>query len=410
MADFYPKVRFNDGEGIDEADFNELQHLLERQIHERAIPMPAELAAATQMARASAQGGNPHSDISGGQVLSGAALDAAYSYLPASLAGPDKSVGHIAIDGSGDLDIRWGLQSLAQLKNGSMSGTEPTSASDAMVYTLDDEEFTHLTIARPTTNPRYDSLGFRMGWGTGDNQSRDSEDAATRALSTAMVDKDDLITIASEVIQGTEAAFPTLPAHTAGYVRLMAIRRETGETSLDEDNVEYYGMPMRLAVETVNGSEIGYTTGANWDTDLYGHLQRAAIGGVDTIFAMPRRMHAGCRLVGFLINTQGMASDHDLDIGYVAYSATGVPSFTSLQAIGGGSPLSLSGDGSSFIGLDEFSFPYWGNGRTYGPLFSTMDVNPAENLPDTRLAINISPNTAWAAGEYINFVKFFFTY
>lgn len=405
MPDQFPQVHFNDGEGLDEEDLNRAQSLLDGKISQHSL-------------RAGSIGNIHGWGHSLGYAMSGqdprpTGLDSNALYTP----DPSSFVmATLEVSAGGLFSVGWGPQLIVK-KAVSAPGTPPTGFAEGgfggvLAYMLDDDEIGHSAVAAPAANPRWDSIGVILGHATGASESRDQEDAGTRALTTTTPDKDAQRTAASALVSGAESATPTYPAHAAGYSRWMTVLREVGETSLNPDNVRLHAFPMRLKVETVIGAD-GWFSGTTFEKNgaRNGGIQHAA-GGVGEIYFHSKQMHAGCRLVGIGISTLNFTNDVDVKIVRMQEIA-GVTTPTDILSLGGGSPLGTSIDGFAFAGLPELDdangndLPIWGNGRTYGPLLPD-GTTPVQARPRDRLAIEISHASDFTATDVINYVQFFY--
>lgn len=406
MADNLPQVHFNDGEGVDEEDFNRVQSLLGQKVSQRATRLGT-LGNVFGMGHTTGRGG----DFSQSELRSVSA---------SRLLTPDPAT-HIYTDftvsAGGDFSVAYGPQLLIQGTSASTPGTEPTGFpglnGTPVSYALDDDEIAFTAKARPAVNPRFDSINVRLGFQVTATESRDHEDAGTRALTTTTPNKDQAGLLEQEYQQGAESATPVYPTPTAGYARLMTIKRLVAESALVQDNVYLHSFPMKLKVETIPGFQGWAPTGFQQNNIRVGAIEKNGAGGGSVVF-QSRQMHEGCRLVGIGVSFQNMGLDiEDIMIQRIESTASGVLSQVDILNLGDGGPISSTSEGYSFAGLPEFDdvdgndLPIWGNGHPYGPLFSDKAQNPAEGIIVDHLALTIS-DLAWAGGELINFVQFFY--
>ncbi len=410
MADGITRTHFNDGEGLDEADLNRLQSLLDAKNMQRAANI-GRMGAAEDMGHFTGSG--PLTN--GGAELaqnSPASISASLIYTPSPLGFVNST---FDISGAGNLGFDFGPLQVMQGSGGSTPGTPADGYVSGMLsYIMEDEEIS-LFVARPSVNPRYDSINLRLGHAAPNNpDARDFEDAGTRALTTTNPNKDQATSMESELVQGTEAASPVFPAPTAGFARFITIFRETGETSLDPDNVRWHSLPMNLKTEIVIGDEGWFSAGWAKPVTRPGSIEKSGAGSA-TIQFFPRTMSAGSRLVGVGICFQNTGIDvDDIKLQRMEYDVDGNQTQVDLVNLGAGGPLSSSEEGFNFAGLPEFDdadgndLPIWGNGRTYGPLLGThADAGDAKGLADSTLILHVA-DTAWAGGENILYVKFYY--
>ena len=408
MADTIPKVNFNDGEGLDEADLNRVQGLLDAKIMQRSANI-GNLGGALNMGNST--GGGAFS--AGGAELGqhdARSLPATKIFTPAPLGFISSD---ISVSGLGVLNVGLGPWLFMQGSGASTPGTAPDGFKGLLSYLPDDDEI-GLSSARPTVNNRWDAFGARLGHAAPSaTESRDFEDAATRALTTTTPAKDQTTSFEVEVIQGTEAATPVIPAQSAGYATYAAVKRATGETSLDPDDFRLFTYPMNLKVETVMGSDGWFaTTSFDKNSARPGSIQKNGAGAAD-LYMFSRNMHAGHRLVGVGICTQNTTRDIDVVIQRAEYDATGTLTLVDLLNVGAGNPLGTTNEGFNFAGLDDFvdadgnELPIWGNGRTYGPLLGDHGAAAVDGLVSDALAIKFA-DAAWVGAENIAYVKFYY--
>lgn len=407
-----PQVNYNDGEGIDEDDFNRAQSLSDAKLYERSSRIGS-LAAVHSMGFTTGRGG----DMSQQHPRPESILDASAIYTPDPRTFVNST---FEITGAGNLAIDFGPQLFLQRSSASTPGTAPqgfdeSSLGAVLAFVSDvSDEISYALKARPTTNPRFDSINIRLGHDAGNAVSRDFEDSSTRALSSTSPSKDQLRIRQHEYQEGAESATPVYPSPTSGYGRFITVKRETGETSLNQDNVGYHAFPMKLKVETIYGHQGWAPTGFQENNARVGAIEKNGAGGGSVVF-QSRQMHEGCRLVGIGISTQNFGFNLDeVMIQRTEGSAAGVISQIDILNVGGGSPLSTSVDGFAFVGLPELDdadgndTPIWGNGRSYGPLFSDKAQNPAEGMMADGLALTLLDIADWAGGELINYVQFYY--
>jgi len=407
MPDHLPQVNFSDGEGVEEDDFNRLQSLLDAKTLERAFRVGG-LAGTFLLDGASS--GNPNGPLSDARPIG---LSASRIITPDPLT---FTLNDFSISGAGELTIDTGNFLLVQ-RAGAAAGTAPSGFAESfgglLSYVPDDGEVVEAGNARPSTNPRWDSLDLALSHSQGGSESRDHEDAATRALTTVAQDKDQERTLLIEYNEGTEAATPTYPALTSGYGRYITVLRGTAETSLTQNNVRLHAFPGKLKIERVHGHNAWHDSTTNYghNASRFGSLTRIATGGGGgTVIFAPNNIHEGCRLVG--VGASFLNFSNDLDVDLVRLSeAAGVISVDSIFTL---TSIDTSTPGYQFEGLADFEDaagleqPIWGNGRTYGPLFSNKEASPVSGVNVDRLALRINDASDWVSGDVMNYVEFYY--
>jgi len=409
MSDHLSHVLFNDGEGLDEADLNKSQNILDAKISERGFRVGG-LAGAFDLDNDVT--GNPNGD---------AGSDArAIGLSPTRIIIPDPfcfTLNNFSVSAGGALSFDTGNMLIIQ-RAGVAAGTAPdglgNSFGDILSYVPDDSELAESANARPTVNSRWDSFNLAISHTSGGPTSRDFEDASTRALSTTTPNKDMERTMLSEYNSGAESATPSYPAVTAGYGRYLTVLRETAESSLNEDNVRLHAFPGELRIEKMSGDDAWTTSPADFVANAarVGSLYRSGSGVGGTVYFIPRQLNEGSRLVGFGMSCLNFSNDlAGIDIVRLAEVA-GVINVEDILDIS--AEFSTSTNGYSFMGLDELvdaqgnELPVWGNGRTYGPLFSDKAGAPVSGKNVDRVAVRITDAANWTVGDIINYVEFYY--
>ena len=409
MPDHLSHVLFNDGEGLDEADLNKAQNILDAKISERGFRVGG-LAGVFDLDNDVT--GNPNGD---------AGSDArAVGLSPTRIIIPDPFsfiLGSFSVSAGGALSFSTGNMLIIQ-RAGAVAGTAPdglgNSFGDILSYVPDDDELGESANARPTVNSRWDSFDVAISHTEGGAASRDFEDASTRALSTTTPNKDMERTMLTEYNSGAESATPSYPAVTAGYGRYLTVLRETAESSLTEDNVRLHAFPGKLCIEKMMGDDAWTSVPADFvpNAARVGALYRSggAVGG--TVYYIPKQVHEGARLVGVGVSFLNFTNDlATVDLVRLT-EAAGIISTDSL--LGLTPEFSTTSNGYSFAGLDEFvdaqgnELPIWGNGRGHGPLFSDKEGVPVSGKNVDRIALRISDAADWTIGDIINYVEFYY--
>jgi hypothetical protein len=222
------------------------------------------------------------------------------------------------------------------------------------------------SVARPaaTVNPRWDVVSILLARANGDSQSRDFQDASTRALSTSAFNKQRAVSATITWTTGTEAASPVEPAIPAGHVKLAAFRVVPAVTLFDPTtDIRDYRMPIGGRSEySVIGTSWAY--GSLWTPNTNGALVSPSGIGTSTDASCPcPRASSGARLlsVGY---GGGRGANFDaatvLVVSRVADASSAQTDLLDVSAI-----LPAAPSTSAFTSMD-MTTPIWGNGFEAG--------------------------------------------
>ena len=426
---FFNLLRFNDGEGIYDTDFNDLS----QRLNARNLGLDFWAGRALGRARRPADfrhgfnfGTSLHSD-----GTQGGALQQATTYVPFPYDGILRPQNAATAVDLGALFVENGV--LAYAVNGSQQGTRPDHSGQIASIVLGDEDHDLggdiISNAAPGAGgPRWDTLGVRVNYETTANQPRDFKDAVTGALTSQAFDKLEKLYTDYQYLVGPQDPDYQPGALDPGFAPLVTIRRPQGEgpSPLDPDNFYYHAYPMRLGIEDIPGYEMQPRNSGLWGPDVVHHGSIAKlVNGPGTILAIPRRLHAGCRVIGVGVIGSGWNCDARIEVGRFQYAAGGgTPSFVpqvDLSASTGVGPISgsqsgwLSAGEVDWSGGAQYPLPLWGNGTTRGPLFEThaqsYTITPS---PFDKLAVRISEEQAgvaeWVGGDQIFLIRIFYLY
>jgi hypothetical protein len=182
---FFDRVLFNDGEGIDHADFNTLQQMMRAQVADTLWSMHARLSEAQYVPTVNTQiwvptGSHAMAKAGGSnlQVVSTAGLIAQYA-----------------------------------------TATDPDGATPRMLqYWLAANDITQVCNAADATNPRFDLIAVKLTDGVASaSTSKDFQDAITGAVTTTSFNKRTSTTLTVSYVPGTPAGSPAFPAIPAGF-------------------------------------------------------------------------------------------------------------------------------------------------------------------------------------------------
>lgn len=176
---FMKEVLFNDGEALTSADLNSLQRRLNSMVSDGVF--------GSQMRPFS--GHNTSSTVPTSTVFSIGNAGAVHRH------GTDNTVAFV--DGMIFMTLAAGT-----------AGEEPYVVP---VY-LDSTTLPNQTYTGASANPRWDTLYIEVNEVQNTNTARDFKDAITGALTTSNIDKERLVEITLDWVQGTESSNPTLPA------------------------------------------------------------------------------------------------------------------------------------------------------------------------------------------------------
>ncbi|HYC73117.1 MAG TPA: hypothetical protein VEB66_18040 [Opitutaceae bacterium] len=206
-TDLFTTVQFNDGEGLDFVDFNDIgRGAVLRQTDQFLSQLVGRLAA-----------GNADPDHVGE-----AGSNAALTSLAYTMTGGDCAIAQ----GSTSTRVKL-LPGLLFQKTGNTTGTEGTF----LPYSVQAGDVDLTIAAGDATHPRVDIVQARLEWVSGGAVARDFMDATTGAITSTTPNKTRRVQATFSVKAGTPAATPTYPTPDAGYVLVAAVRVPAGWAS-----------------------------------------------------------------------------------------------------------------------------------------------------------------------------------
>lgn len=399
-ATTHPLMAFQDGEGIDPADFESMESLLRQRWIQECGPGPA-----TQLA-ALIKNDTTADFIGGGDGQPGLE-DSAYElieqlFVPRAgqlFTAPETKVFQSYPSRFmffEDSALPWGYLAMP----GSVTLTAPSASL-------------------PAVNPRWDTLELNISTADGASESRDFEDASSRTLSTTTPNKriDTTYTAAWKV--GSEAALPDFPALTSGRRRLISLKRQLGEGgTVNKADFALHVYPMRVAIEDVYGHEAFIGTAGRWTTNTAGGLLRASASTGDYVVFRSRKMHPGCRLLAVGVSSSlWTGTEFVSKLRRATYNSSGVLGTVTFVDF----DTDIQPNGLHYMGERDWTvngglaagtqcaFPIWGNGYPYGPLFSSDDAI-ASPVASSHLELAITVDSAPDVDEVLNFVRFIYAY
>lgn len=198
-TDLYSKVLFNDGEGVDPVDFNNAQKFLMAHLQDSTLQY---LIGASKAFTIDPTNGLYDPEYAG---ENGTDAETRFAYCLSPGAAYLRR-------GSGANVVQITAGTLIQ-KVGTSAGTDAT----LIPYTFNGTE-TWTIAAGDASNPRVDLLQMKLEYIDGNSETRDFEDAVTRAKSTTTPNKRRRVQCTLSVKQGTPAAAPFVPEPDAGFV------------------------------------------------------------------------------------------------------------------------------------------------------------------------------------------------
>ncbi len=226
--------------------------------------------------------------------------------------------------------------------------------------------------AGDAVNPRIDAIDVQLQVVEGDSETRDFEDAVTRALTTASTDKTRRVDATFTVTAGTPAPSPSPPAVPANHVRFALVDVPALFNS-QFDHTNFRDMRFPLGVRTLrvmSNNMLRQDLGQQWT--IGGSQQVISSPGVnaDLVRVFPPVGGAAMRLLGvglFSFNFSALIVERLMR--YTIAKATGVASTTSLHTV-----TSLTDDGwkqttpgGGSAATLPLNTPIWMNGWEAGP-------------------------------------------
>lgn len=207
------RVLITDGEAIDTGDLNAMGYLLYHEIFDNLLLSGAPDAvddATTPGTVLDLEGSIQVNNLGPGAGI----LDLAWAPIPGcGTAGPHPSIANtIQILSGGP------VMQVVDEPFSDGNGGESTA-----VFRFGGGE-TLATAVGDAVNARIDVIEMKLAFVDGDSQSRNFEDATSRAKSSTVANRKRIVQCTIQIKQGTPAATPAYPALTAGFVPLGAIR------------------------------------------------------------------------------------------------------------------------------------------------------------------------------------------
>ncbi len=227
------EVLFNEGEGLEHGDLNNIQRYMKVAIQDHMFG---------EMAR----------DFMGAPLIGGSTETVVF-------------VPHVnnAFPVSGVMTITNTEGTVCQwVDEQDPNGEEPMFLAchlenDDLLFTLDDNT---------SGNPRIDGVYIKLSHDEGGAEDRDFEDAITSAVTTVSTNKKYQIKLESQVVTGTAAATPALPSTPAGYAVYCYVAVPTGSTlagltAITTAQISDMRMPFRIKSSYIPAYQAAITVG-----------------------------------------------------------------------------------------------------------------------------------------------------
>jgi len=396
----FKEVLFNDGEGVDLADFNNLQRFLRSQLHD-TFGVIARIDDVVRNGTDIA----PHND-------------APYIFCVAHSGAPYPGASARQITNLPGVIYQ-------QTGSGIISGDDPEFTS---YYLAQGEMLSTLAIG-DATNPRWDILSVKIDHLAGDSESRAFEDATTHVVTSQSMNKRRNVRLQFQITQGTPAADPAEPVTPAGYSKVCAILVPANHNAvIDPANIVDYRLPIGLSTYEITAAELATNkmstvtaASVNWTVGgfaggfgAYGFAQAAASG--QDVIALVRDVPSNTRrLLEIRLGSYNSSPSH-FAITLNRYQLDNAGGETALAAgidHGLGTltadllPASPSGSGNvktkSFLDL-----PYWANGYRSGYAKQESGVGGSDSATQfQRLGLKLAASV-FSDNRFIGPIRFVF--
>lgn len=370
---------FNDGQGIDFADFNQVQQ------YAWAIrDLQIGCLGKTRMGDAF-QTDSPIQNFLLAEHGSSGAIS---------------SGGNMIVNNDGGMIYQWTVDP------STADGTTPI----LLPYMLTAGELQSTVPTADPSNPRIDVLCVKLTQLADDSTSRDFKDETTGALSSQMMNIRNRVSIAKSYVTGTAASSPSVPAIPSGYAALYYLHVAAAYTSTfrsQDGNVSDARIPRRVKMGRV------FATSAFFDSTNASATAPAVLGiynqainfpgtnssGASAYFPLPIGPYARVLAVGVFNDGGPTTFPSHYFAAFIRFTYSGGV-FTGSSIVGGNVTLAGSSNINQYLDLQQ---PLWGNGLTC-PLVGE-DFNFATK---TFVAVNISCNNNSSSALNISHVDFIY--
>jgi hypothetical protein len=386
-TDLFKAVLFNNGEGADVQDFNNIRGFMGARLFDQVL----------RAAAASARGGTA-------ELPTQRTALATAPFLYALTGG----AGYI-VPGGAALQTTVRAGTIFQ-QVGATSGDE----ASFLPFTMADAAFTLTHAIGDATNPRIDVIEVKLEYVNGDSESRIVQDPAPSALQTVQtINKKRRIQATFQIVAGTPGATPAYPSLTAGFAALGAVLVPATHNAVFVAQTHYSDLRIPLGVKParVDGGQFVVESGGDW-TISNGAAATNALkrGGLlsslgPTSVFVPCPLSANQRLVGISIAgrleysaltarllridaTDGAAADVALGQlqSFLPSSATPTVNHVNMSDLEA-AVATASGNAKNAAGLGH---AIWGNGQRSGCAGEGLAVD------GTRLGLELEATTGGA--------------
>ena len=389
----FKQVKFNDGEGIEPFDFDNISSFLRSQLWDTigAIARVSQNGATNGTSVATAEPVDAVFAVAqGGAPI--AADTAYYGFLSTRKVGNFRGV-------------------VMQRVDATPNGDEPAM----LAYYVEEDEWSATLGANGTAFPRCDIGVIKLDTVNDGSESRDFEDASTRAKSSATYDKKRHVRCQFQVVIGSPAAGAPEPAVPVGWAKVWSATVGPGMTTMDNASLRDHRYPIGVfTVDVPSAAIVPYTARVGtWATgDLpninYSATLSALAGGFGTVEIEALQATGKARLLKVELTSRRATTTQwtaTLRRGY----GTGIDTGDRLGVYGqhDASAALLPPNPAaavtttrslSLVGSDV---PIWGNGSTCGPS-GDLDTPPGH----TSLRLNALNGSA--VGDEFGLIRFTF--
>lgn len=365
------EVYFNDGEGLDYRDLNNLQRFMASQVWDCAVGSDSRVEERDQSVGAS-----------GACIAVG---NGCYPYV-------------VGVS----MDVALAAGTVVHYTTSTIDGTTPIM----IPYRATNAEFSFTIAASHATLERYDVIQMRVIADDADSETRDFKDATTGVLSSQSFNKRYNNVATVSVVAGTNAAVGTAtePSVTSGYVKVAAVYVAPTVTSIAKSAIRDYRLPSKLTVIDVPASQ-GCYTAADWTINNAGRATATAGLSDFKFFPPPIHWESG-RLVAVGLSAQcatGQAYLERWDFGPAAPASAATVIDVSAKLFPATSARYRQWN------LFRYSTPIWMDGseaasaQLYENTWSTVATNAYSATALNKLGLVISGT---AIADTINFARF----
>ena len=385
-TDSYKQVLFNNGEALDEVDFNNSQKFAAARLLDQLVRKSFRMAC---------------------DIATPAGYDPELAYSQSDVENEDFI---FELTGGGAFPVPTGAVRTVAIQPGvifqsvaDINGNEATFPSFEIPYVT-------FQLGVGGGNPRIDLIECKLEWvDTASTTARDFEDATTRVKTTSAFPKTRYVQATIQVKVGTSAANPQYPALTSGFGALCAVYVPAAHaTVFSVGHMRPLAIPLGVRIVDVPACQLDRGAHANaWDVDV-GSPQRRTIYA-DAVAPIPVVSH--CPLGGTAVRVLGVGLHADMVAGVVRLVrleyGTGAPTIVELADL---SSVIVGTTGAfRYANLADLNAaascptqsgisanptvgdPIWSNGRLEGP--SAQPLFNASGTSD-RLALEIDGDQA----------------